>query len=85
MVWEPPASVVSVWSPAKFCTTPPSTRITAPTNAIGNRIRNTMRYRSTQKLPSRSVRVRANPRTRATATAIPTAAEAKFCTANAPA
>ena len=38
------------------------------------------RTRSTQKLPSSAVRVRAKPRTRATATAMPTAAETKFCT-----
>ena len=39
------------------------------------------RTRSTQKLPSSPVRLRANPRTRAIATAMPTAAETKFCTA----
>ena len=40
----------------------------------------TPRVRSTQKLPIRSVDARANPRTSAAATAIPTAADAKFCT-----
>jgi len=40
------------------------------------------RTRSTQKLPTRSVRERMKPRTRAIATAMPTAAEAKFCTAS---
>ena len=40
-----------------------------------------IRVRSTQKLPSRSVWVRASPRMRATATEIPTAADRKFCTA----
>ena len=40
------------------------------------------RTRSTQKLPIRSVRERVNPRIRATATAMPTAAETKFCTAS---
>ena len=40
-----------------------------------------MRVRSTQKLPSRSVLLRAKPRTSAIATAMPTAAETKFCTA----
>ena len=41
-----------------------------------------MRVRSTQKLPSWSVLVREKPRTSATATAMPTAAETKFCTVN---
>ena len=40
-----------------------------------------IRVRSTQKLPSRSVLDRVKPRISATATAMPTAAEAKFCTA----
>ncbi len=35
---------------------------------------------STQKLPSRSDERRENPRIKATTTAIPTAAETKFCT-----
>ena len=48
----------------------------------GSSTRTQMRTRSTQKLPSRSVRLRAKPRTSATATAIPTAAETKFCTAS---
>ncbi len=39
------------------------------------------RTRSTQKLPTRWVRERAKPRTSATAMAIPTDADAKFCTA----
>lgn len=38
------------------------------------------RVRSTQKLPIRSVRSRARPRTTAIATASPTAADKKFCT-----
>lgn len=42
------------------------------------------RTRSDQKLPSSPVRERAKPRTRATATAMPTAAETKFCTARPP-
>ena len=53
----------------------------APTTAIGSRIRSTIRVRSTQKLPSWSAALRAKPRTSATATAMPTAAETKFCTA----
>ncbi len=53
-----------------------------PTTAMGSRIRTMLRTRSTQKFPTRSVRDRVKPRTRATATARPTAAEAKFCTAS---
>ena len=38
------------------------------------------RVRSTQKLPMPVGAERANPRTSATATAMPTAADTKFCT-----
>ena len=38
------------------------------------------RVRSTQKLPIVVARLRVSPRTSATATAMPTAAETKFCT-----
>ena len=61
---------------------PAATNTMAPTTAIGSRMRTTVRVRSTQKLPSRSVRRRAKPRTSAMATAMPTAAETKFCTAS---
>lgn len=46
-------------------------------------MRNVPRTRSTQKLPSVTSRLAAKPRTRAIATAMPTAAETKFCTASA--
>ena len=49
-----------------------------PTIDSGSSTRMTILVRSTQKLPSRSVRDRMNPRTSAIATAMPTAAEAKF-------
>jgi hypothetical protein len=80
--WVPPASVsTAVWG-FRFWITPFATRTTAATNAIGRRIRTTERVRSVQKLPMRaSVPERANPRTSAIATDIPTAAETKFCTA----
>ena len=80
--WVAPPSVCASVPAEKFCTTPPSTRIRAPTTEIGSRIRVTERVRSTQKLPSRSVFVRAKPRTTAMATAMPVAAETKFCTAS---
>ena len=60
---------------------PAPTKTIANTTEIGSRMRRQMRVRSTQKLPSRSVLLRAKPRTSAIATAIPTAAETKFCTA----
>ena len=52
----------------------------ARTSASGSRTRVTPRVRSTQKLPMVPARSRVKPRTRATATAMPTAAETKFCT-----
>ena len=42
-----------------------------------------VRVRSTQKLPSPVVERRTNPRTSAASTAIPVAAETKFCTVSA--
>ena len=53
-------------------------------NASGSKIRSVPRTRSTQKLPSSPLRERTKPRIRATATARPTAAERKFCTASPP-
>src|SRR5690606_40979875 len=67
--------------PEKFWIAPQATSTTAATAARGTRTRTTPRTRSAQKLPSSPVRERANPRTSATATAMPTAAETKFCTA----
>ena len=51
---------------------------------IGSSSRNTQWVMSTQKLPSRSVRFRVNPRIMAIATTMPTAADMKFCTARPP-
>jgi hypothetical protein len=73
-----------VCSPPKFWITPPATSASAATNAIGSRIRTIPRTRSTQKLPIESACRLANPRTSAIATAMPTAAETKFCTARPP-
>ena len=47
----------------------------------GSSSRTVTRVRSTQKLPSRSVLYRMNPRISAIATTMPTAADMKFCTA----
>ena len=80
--WAPPR-VVTTWSCRwKFWIAPPAISTIAPTIAIGSRMRSTVRTRSTQKLPRSPVRLRANPRTSAIATAMPTAAETKFCTAS---
>ncbi len=81
IVWAWSVSVVTSVPDDRFCTTPRATSTTVPTTAIGSRMRRFPRTRSTQKLPSRSVRARVNPRINATATAMPTAAETKFCTA----
>ena len=82
MVWWPPASVVTSVPDEKFWTTPISDQ------GDGGQDRRaaagpgrTERVRSTQKLPTRSVDDRVKPRISATATAMPTAAETKFCTA----
>ncbi len=45
---------------------------------MGSRIQMMLRVRSTQKLPSSRVECRVSPRMKATATAMPTAAETKF-------
>lgn len=74
-------SVATSWKPWKFCTTPFATRTRAKTIASGSSRRSTIRVRSTQKLPTRSVLFRVNPRISAATIAMPTAAETKFCTA----
>ena len=51
--------------------------------AIGSSSRSVPRVRSTQKLPSRSVRDRVKPRIIAIATASPTAADMNCCTISA--
>ena len=55
---------------------------TVNTTASGTSTRVRVRVMSTQKLPMVDEARRARPRMRATATAIPTAAETKFCTAS---
>src|SRR5580704_18914639 len=56
----------------------------ANTNAIGSSTYSVPRTRSTQKFPIVFEPLRAKPRIKATATAMPTAALTKFCTASAP-
>ena len=58
--------------------TPCCAIISASSSESGSRTYSVPRTRSTQKLPSRPADRRAIPRTSATASAIPTAAEAKL-------
>jgi hypothetical protein len=78
----PPASVVTSVKPAQFWITPPTISTTAASTETGSRMRSVPRVRSTQKLPIVPTRRRTSPRTSATATAMPTAADRKFCTAS---
>jgi hypothetical protein len=76
-----PSTGVASLKPWKFCTTPPSESRIATTKDSGSRIRRVVRVRSTQKLPSVRCPRRAMPRMMAITTAMPAAAETKFCTA----
>ncbi len=78
---SPPVNVDRVVPSVRFWIAPPAIRKIVATTQIGSSSRIVIRVRSTQKLPNSSVRLRAKPRTSATATAMPTAAETKFCTA----
>ena len=76
-----PWSVCTTACPENVSGTPWDTSTIAPTTAIGSRMNASERYRSTQKFPSVSGCGCENPRMTAASTAIPTAAEMKFCTA----
>ena len=79
-------STTTGWTSATFlygasvCTTPCDTRASATISDRGSRMYSVPRTVSTQKLPIVEVVRRAIPRIRATSTAIPDAAERKFCT-----
>ena len=80
--WVPPARVAISVCADRFWITPMAISTTATTTDSGSRIRTTVRTRSDQKLPTRpSAAERARPRISATTTAMPTAADRKFCTA----
>ena len=79
--WVTPCTVVAWVKPWRFCTTPWLASTIAITIASGSSTRIVPRVRSTQKLPIVAERRRTKPRISATATARPTAAETKFCTA----
>ncbi len=61
------------------CTTPCETSRSVSMIDSGNKMYNVERVRSTQKLPIIVVCRRTNPRINATSTAMPAAAETKFC------
>ena len=64
------------------CTTPCETSSTAPRIDSGSSTYSVERTRSVQKLPIDCADTRVKPRTKATSTARPVAAETKFCTAS---
>ena len=80
IVWVAPWTVVACAGPRSDCTTPWLAKRSASTIESGSRTRVVVRVRSAQKFPIVSERRRTRPRTSAIATAIPTAADAKFCT-----
>ena len=79
-VWLPPAIVLTTRSGSRFWITPQIISSSATTMLIGSSSRSTIRVRSTQKLPIELTCRAAKPRSNAAATAIPTAADTKFCT-----
>ena len=81
MVWRAPSSVVaSIGAGERLRHARATIRTSAKTTQIGSRTKRVMRVRSTQKLPTLRAEARAKPRITATATAMPVAAETKFCT-----
>ena len=82
IVWVPPSRVVTVAAPSKVWTTPSATRIMATTSESGSRMYSVERVRSAQKLPTPGLCRRVRPRISATRTAMPVAADTKFCTVN---
>ena len=77
-----PSTVCACTGPSNVCTTPCETSRTASTSESGTSTYSVPRTRSAQKLPMVPLAERAMPRTSATATAMPTAAETKFCVAS---
>ena len=80
--WLAPSTVVTSSGPRRVWMAPWLTSTTVKTIASGSRTRTVPRTRSTQKFPIVPARRRTSPRMRATATARPTAADTKFCTAS---
>lgn len=80
--WVPPVIVPTSVKPLKFCATPATISAMAATIDSGSSSLAMPRVRSTQKLPIVDEPRRAKPRTSAIATAMPTEADTKFCTAS---
>ena len=78
--WAWPETVVIMWVACRFCSAPWAMKMMAAMTAMGRRMRVTIRVRSTQKLPRVFDRFRVRPRMRATATAMPAAAEVNIST-----
>src|ERR1035438_7913360 len=76
-----PSTVATLVYGWKFWIAPCETNSNAPTTESGNRTYTVERTKSTQKLPSVCAEWRANPRTSASATQIPVAADQKLCVA----
>ena len=76
--WTAPSSVVTSRVGWKFWMTPWEFRTIAETRLMGSRTQSVDRTRSCQKLPIPFDSVRAIPRTMATASAMPVAAETKL-------
>ena len=81
-VCEPPVTVAISIGGLRFWITPDTTSTSAARNDNGNSTRRLILVTSTQKFPNRSVCRRISPRISAATTAIPTAADRKFCTVN---
>ena len=75
------SSVVTSLYASKFWMAPWLTKNTANTSDSGTSSQVVMRVTSTQKLPITPVDRAAKPRIRANTTAMPVAADRKFCTA----
>ena len=72
---------VACWYGAKVCTTPCAASTTASTKDRGSSTYSVLRVKSTQKLPIWPASRRTKPRINAISTAMPAAADRKFCTA----
>ena len=77
--WVPPASVLAVRKPLRFCTAPWLTMTSAPMTDSGTNTRTRARVRSAQKLPT-VLALPAMPRTTASATARPIPAAVNWAT-----
>jgi hypothetical protein len=80
MVCGAPSSVATTTGRCNVCGTPSQAKNSPATTQMGSNTNSTARVMSTQKLPIVATPCRAKPRTSATATAMPAAADKKLCT-----